>query len=510
MPFSFPASPSVGQTSVQNGRIYVWSGAAWQLNGNVPATFATTTAGFPATGNLNYIYCATDSNRFYRWTGSVYVELGPVGGGEAGLGANDPVDGGTYTGTILGGITFTVQPQSQTVSTSSTLTLAATANLPIRGQVLALGGNLFAASGNAANMVRSADNGGNWTTLSALPSIVTGDSDAAYSRGSLASNGTRTVLSWTGTSVRYSDSADLSSVTAVTYAAGDRGPQTYIAYSATAGRWVLAESGTTVASSILGLYSSSDGVTWTGRSTLDGGNPAAKILRVVSVNGVFVAMTSNPSDSYSRSTDGVAWTSVGTPFSGGDSADVASSGTRAVAISGTAVRWTADGTSWGSAALPVSCVRIEYARGLFWAWPNGTTDLCTSPDGVTWTLRTKPSATRLHGIAAATNASVALATYGYSFSITSFPGLTATFTGTTASANFTVSATAEGGASVSYQWQRSLDAGSTWANIANATSAALNLTGLTTANTAERYRAVASATGAATKNSQSATLTVTE
>jgi hypothetical protein len=81
MPFSFPNNPGVGQTSTQNGRVYVWSGVAWQLNGNVPATFAPTTAGFPATGNLNYIYCATDTNRFYRWTGSVYVEIGPVGSG---------------------------------------------------------------------------------------------------------------------------------------------------------------------------------------------------------------------------------------------------------------------------------------------------------------------------------------------------------------------------------------------------------------------------------------------
>ena len=31
MPFSFPASPSVGQQSQQNGRTYSWSGSAWEL-----------------------------------------------------------------------------------------------------------------------------------------------------------------------------------------------------------------------------------------------------------------------------------------------------------------------------------------------------------------------------------------------------------------------------------------------------------------------------------------------
>jgi hypothetical protein len=35
MPFSFPASPTVGQKSTQNGREYIWTGYAWEL---VPAS----------------------------------------------------------------------------------------------------------------------------------------------------------------------------------------------------------------------------------------------------------------------------------------------------------------------------------------------------------------------------------------------------------------------------------------------------------------------------------------
>jgi hypothetical protein len=31
MPFSFPASPSVGDRTTQNGRVYVWNGYAWDL-----------------------------------------------------------------------------------------------------------------------------------------------------------------------------------------------------------------------------------------------------------------------------------------------------------------------------------------------------------------------------------------------------------------------------------------------------------------------------------------------
>ena len=31
MPLTFPASPTVGQTSTQNGREYIWTGYAWEL-----------------------------------------------------------------------------------------------------------------------------------------------------------------------------------------------------------------------------------------------------------------------------------------------------------------------------------------------------------------------------------------------------------------------------------------------------------------------------------------------
>lgn len=31
MPFSFPASPSIGDKSTQNGREYEWSGYAWEI-----------------------------------------------------------------------------------------------------------------------------------------------------------------------------------------------------------------------------------------------------------------------------------------------------------------------------------------------------------------------------------------------------------------------------------------------------------------------------------------------
>jgi len=78
----------------------------------------------------------------------------------------------------------------------------------------------------------------------------------------------------------------------------------------------------------------------------------------------------------------------------------------------------------------------------------------------------------------------------------------------TGAATLTVSATVTGGGAVSYQWQLSVDAGATWTNVANATSATLSLSNLTQADNGKRYRVAASATGATTVYSQSATLTV--
>jgi len=56
MPFSFPASPTVGQQSTQNSRVYQWTGSAWELvasattfdAGNLTGTVAT--ARLPASG----------------------------------------------------------------------------------------------------------------------------------------------------------------------------------------------------------------------------------------------------------------------------------------------------------------------------------------------------------------------------------------------------------------------------------------------------------------------------
>ena len=81
---------------------------------------------------------------------------------------------------------------------------------------------------------------------------------------------------------------------------------------------------------------------------------------------------------------------------------------------------------------------------------------------------------------------------------------------TVATAAATFSVTAAGQATLQYQWQRQTASGTTWTNIAGATSASLALTGLTTSSNGNKYRVRINSTGGATTViSNSATLTIT-
>lgn len=85
-----PASLVSGQIAINeaDGKLFYrnGSGVVTQLatggggGGTELYSFATT-ASFPATGVTTALYLAIDSGRVYQWTGSVYAEVGPVGGG---------------------------------------------------------------------------------------------------------------------------------------------------------------------------------------------------------------------------------------------------------------------------------------------------------------------------------------------------------------------------------------------------------------------------------------------
>jgi hypothetical protein len=88
--------------------------------------------------------------------------------------------------------------------------------------------------------------------------------------------------------------------------------------------------------------------------------------------------------------------------------------------------------------------------------------------------------------------------------ITTNPASRSSCVGTNAS--FTVAAS---GTSPTYQWQVSTDGGTTYSNITGETAATLNLTGLTSSQNANRYRAVVSVASCGSVTSSAATLTVT-
>jgi hypothetical protein len=90
MPLSFPASPTVGQTSTQNGRQYVWTGYAWELvaasgGGGSGLTWSAVPASPTASGNAgsiaydgSYFYLASATNTWRRAAISPWYTLDPT------------------------------------------------------------------------------------------------------------------------------------------------------------------------------------------------------------------------------------------------------------------------------------------------------------------------------------------------------------------------------------------------------------------------------------------------
>jgi hypothetical protein len=437
------------------------------------------------------------------------LTIDSIGGG---ISQNDSIDGGDYIGQIFLGITFSVQPQSQTLNAVTTLSFSnqITSTVPSSGtlfgaaaygnQILAtalrsgggFGGNPYF---SIVDIVKSSNNGSTFSHELEVARLE-GPSPAGFPKPVtkliFANNGSRVVFTDGQSGLRYANSGNS--------IANSTGPITPLG-EASVGIAYLASAGRFVSISNTRIASSSDGVSWTQR--LNPGTDTENTF-VFAIDSRYVVLTGSTSQPrLYHSTDGVTWTTVVRSY-GYSSA--ASNGSRIVAARGgtASVDYSTDGVTWATVSLPVSVSRVSHAAGLFWAFPgSSSTDVLTSPDGVTWTLRDLPSLSAISDAAIADGSSVAilLASNNKAFQ--------ATTSTAAASANLTVSASASSGSPVGYQWQSSLDAGSTWSNVANATASTLSLTGLTSANTGTRYRAAASATGAATAFSGSAILTVT-
>lgn len=453
------------------------------------------------TGNLTL---AAGSNVTLTTNGST-LTLSASGG----LTGNETIDGGDYVGQVVLGITFLLQPTSVTAGSQFGAWSSQTSptNLTVSG--LSYQNGMFFAIGTG-NIARSA-NLSSWTT-STLPSGLEGHEMAYKSGGNYVvvgsnSNGALIASSTDGATwqAAFGDySTGGWSFSSIAYGAG-----LFVAKLKLDNAFTDSNQSTP---NIFYWLTSPDGYTWTQRQYASPPYRGA-VTDVAFGGGVFVAtMASGFTLSsgtytptylyYMTSSDGLAWTNRNLPASGSYVSVTYGNGVFVMLPASGNVAWSSsDGLNWSQRSLPLSrnWSRVRWCGSQFLITSSDTAaEVVVSADGTSWTSTTLPSSIAV--ISSAGNGTTFLASGSSAMAKSSI---------TAGSATLTVSATATGGGSVAYQWQKSPDAGTTWANIANATSTTLALSNLTTADNGTRYRAAASATGAATAYSQSATLTVT-
>jgi hypothetical protein len=99
-----PPSLADGQIAIQqaDGKLFFRSpgGTVTQFatggSGGTELYSYATTASFPGTGATTALYLSVDTGRVYQWTGSVYAEVGPVGGGASPATVTIPATGDQY------------------------------------------------------------------------------------------------------------------------------------------------------------------------------------------------------------------------------------------------------------------------------------------------------------------------------------------------------------------------------------------------------------------------------
>lgn len=211
---------------------------------------------------------------------------------------------------------------------------------------------------------------------------------------------------------------------------------------------------------------------------------------------------------FAVSADGITW-SLRTIFGPGSSyapPQVAYGNGVYVVAYGNEIHTSTNGQTWIERYPPAAwsggySSEVNFIDGYFWIVDLDETQALRSANGVDWTLVEGLSPFFVTSRLAVGNSLVSVNTgTGPTQSVK------LTFSASTAVATFTVSAIYAGG-TLAYQWQRSVDAGSTWENVADATAPTLSFTA-TAADNGNRYRCQISAAGAQTITTNSATLTI--
>jgi hypothetical protein len=259
-------------------------------------------------------------------------------------------------------------------------------------------------------------------------------------------------------------------------------------------------------------FTSTDGITWTQRTL-----PSACSSVAYGAN-TFVAVKFN-SNIAATSTDGITWTQRTLPKSAfwndiayGNGGFVAVSGYSNFVTGTDTVATSGDGITWTLQTVPVNAglKSVVYGNGIFVAVAARGDYAATSSDGITWIMRTLPTGFGDGYVTYGDNTFVAVSENG--FAATSTDGIT--WTQRTLPQGASWSGVAYGNSTfVAVAYATNIAATSTseqdpFANISGATSASLALTGLTSTNNGDQYRAVVSAANAASVTSNAATLTV--
>lgn len=482
------------------------SGSTVTLNFGIPQGLSGAGGGVTKVNNLTGgLTLAAGPNVSITTTNSSTLTIDATA---AGIGANDAVDGGFYVGEVLQSITFTTQPQSQNVTLGSTLNWTAASNTPravfsLGSQMLGLNvtatydiyNSLWTAVANIATYANAASSPSGTVTVANL------ELQEGSFESSLAYNGTRSLLqvfqSGTNNGSVYSRMETLRS--------DDNGT--------TWARLSVPRPSRHIAGGPLGFVADAEGSPSLALQSTDGLSWNTRTMPIFTtffwrfaVGGTAIVGVCGAQNNIARSTTGVSWSTVS--IANSFATNVAFGGGRFVAVGGEAGEKSfssTDGTTWTSGNLPSGQYsRIFYANGRFLALRNAsTTDAAVSTDGTTWTLQTLPAAANWKSAASAGNY-YAVGEYGGQVAA-SFATAPDSASG---SANLTVVAVASTGATVGYQWQRSTDVGTTWANVANANTGALNVTSITLNDNGTRYRVLATATGVPSAYSSTALLTV--
>lgn len=556
------------QSSATTGQVPQWNGSAWvpatPASGGsytLPTATSSVLGGVKVGSGLSIssgVLSATGGGSYTLPTASDSVLGGvKVGSGlsissgvlsaSGGIGANDTVDGGTYVGTQAEQtITITSQPTNQTATGTSYSQTAYTLPSGTWGTISLANGVLFATPNDTlgGDYIATSYNGTTWTKrVAALPyagqwsKVVYGNGVYVTFLSGGGPSGTWCAYSSDGvtwTAQQISATSGLA-VVAHSFIAGGGG--WFVATnnaSGTSAKWVQSQDGqtwstvslaTNLGMPLFALVPNADGtqvmawnlyqpytatasVTSSGIGQFDwsgqplGASTTNGIWQLIHDGTTWVAVGSNQAIDAGLTgkwTSGTSWTegSFAVPIF-----SVTYRNNRYVACTGSGVASSSDALTWvlrqsfaSGAGSVLSDTSGHYASLRSSSNVNSWVSY-SSPDGLTWTSRVsgglvQPSVTFSGKILVSTASPLST---GYVVDV-----------GGLLSATFTVAAQAVIG-SVSYQWQTG--SGSSWTNVAGATSGSLVLTNLTTASNGTQYRAVVSASGVASVNSNTATLTV--